>query len=159
MLSLLLDLICNLGKVISCFGIWVNMFTLWTEFSSCEHKLLDQTFSHFFDWLLALLNCNLINVIISLHLSIKFQLLVNSYILLQKFRDWVTTMGACVSSPATPNKPLRIVKFKKKRRRHSKKHHLTSFTDGNRKRNSDAGARVSDISAGKFFRICKTYFN
>lgn len=58
-------------------------------------------------------------------------------------------MGACVSTPAKPIKPFRTVKFKRKRRRLSKKHQLSLVADGNRKRISDAGARVSDISAGE----------
>ncbi|KAL8471645.1 hypothetical protein ACS0TY_029048 [Phlomoides rotata] len=57
-------------------------------------------------------------------------------------------MGACVSSPAAPVKPFRTVKFKRNRRHFSKKHHPTSLTEGNRKRNSDVGARISDTSAG-----------
>ncbi|KAK6155059.1 hypothetical protein DH2020_009307 [Rehmannia glutinosa] len=59
-------------------------------------------------------------------------------------------MGGCVSSPAKASKPFKTIKVKRRRRGRSKKHHLISVTDGNRKRNSDGGARVSDFAVSEF---------
>ncbi|KAK4393145.1 hypothetical protein Sango_1785300 [Sesamum angolense] len=61
-------------------------------------------------------------------------------------------MGGCVSTPAIPHKPLKIVKARRRRRGRSKKHLLSSATDGVRIRNSDTGARVSDLSVGEFLQ-------
>ncbi|KAL0450515.1 UNVERIFIED_CONTAM: hypothetical protein Slati_1607900 [Sesamum latifolium] len=63
-------------------------------------------------------------------------------------------MGGCVSTPAIPHKPLKIVKARRRRRGRSKKH--LSATDGIRIRNSDAGARVSDLSVGEFLQTNTT---
>ncbi|KAI3452266.1 hypothetical protein Pfo_008931 [Paulownia fortunei] len=65
-------------------------------------------------------------------------------------------MGACVSSPAVARKPFKTIKVRRKRRVCSKKHHLTSVTDGNRKRNSDAGARVTDFAVSEFVHTTTT---
>ncbi|PIN01895.1 hypothetical protein CDL12_25594 [Handroanthus impetiginosus] len=65
-------------------------------------------------------------------------------------------MGACVSAPAIASKPLKTVKVRRKRRGRSKKHLLTSVTDGNRKRNSDAGARVADFAVSEFIHTTTT---
>ncbi|KAL0332104.1 UNVERIFIED_CONTAM: hypothetical protein Scaly_2111900 [Sesamum calycinum] len=65
-------------------------------------------------------------------------------------------MGGCVSTPAIPHKPLKIVKARRRRRGRSKKHLLSSATDGVRIRNSDAGARVSDLSVGEFLQTTTT---
>lgn len=88
--------------------------------------------------------------------NIKFRLWENSYMLLQRFRDWVIIMGACVSSAATTSKPFRTVKLRRKHRGCSKKHYLTSLTGGNRKRNSDTGARVTDFAVGEFVHTTTT---
>ncbi|XP_051118599.1 uncharacterized protein LOC127242909 [Andrographis paniculata] len=55
-------------------------------------------------------------------------------------------MGGCVSSQAKPNKQLKLGKVKRKHQGRSKKHHPAVVADGTRKRNSNAGARVSDSS-------------
>ncbi|KAL0377567.1 UNVERIFIED_CONTAM: hypothetical protein Sradi_3062200 [Sesamum radiatum] len=65
-------------------------------------------------------------------------------------------MGGCVSTPAIPHKPLKIVKARRRRRGRSKKHLVSSATDGIRIRNSDAGARVSDLSVGEFLQTSTT---
>ncbi|PIN14821.1 hypothetical protein CDL12_12545 [Handroanthus impetiginosus] len=54
-------------------------------------------------------------------------------------------MGACVSSQSIATTPTKPVKVRRKHRGRFKKRHLNSVADGNRKRNSDAGARVTDF--------------
>ncbi|KAL8038576.1 hypothetical protein ABFX02_11G116800 [Erythranthe guttata] len=64
-------------------------------------------------------------------------------------------MGACVSSPsiATPSKTIKI---RRKYRGRSKKRVINTITDGNRKRNSDAGARVTDFAVSEFVHTTTT---
>lgn len=63
-------------------------------------------------------------------------------------------MGACVSSTAVARKPLKTIKVRRKCR--GKKYHLTTVTNGNRKRISDAGARASDLSVSEFVQTTTT---
>ncbi|GER45333.1 hypothetical protein STAS_22259 [Striga asiatica] len=65
-------------------------------------------------------------------------------------------MGGCISSSAKPSKPFKTIKVKRKRHIRTKKRHLSSVTDGSRKRNSDSGARVSDFSVSEL--VHKTTF-
>ncbi|KAG8384665.1 hypothetical protein BUALT_Bualt04G0141600 [Buddleja alternifolia] len=60
-------------------------------------------------------------------------------------------MGACVSSPAIGSKPSKTLKLRRKCRGRFRKHRQISVTDGNRKRNSDGGARVSDFAVSEFY--------
>ncbi|XP_073065170.1 uncharacterized protein [Primulina eburnea] len=65
-------------------------------------------------------------------------------------------MGACVSIPATTCKPSKISKVRKKHRGRSKKHHVNSVLDVNKKRASDAGARVADFALSEFVHTTTT---
>ncbi|GFP91760.1 protein enhanced disease resistance 2 [Phtheirospermum japonicum] len=66
-------------------------------------------------------------------------------------------MGGCVSSSqARARKPFKTIIVKRKRRGRSKKRHLSLFNDGGRKRNSDAGARVSDFAISEFVHTTTT---
>ncbi|KAK6152601.1 hypothetical protein DH2020_012240 [Rehmannia glutinosa] len=62
-------------------------------------------------------------------------------------------MGACVSSPSIATRPSKTIKVRRKRR--SKKRHLNTVADGNRKRNSDAG-RVTDYAVSEFVHTTTT---
>lgn len=65
-------------------------------------------------------------------------------------------MGSCVSSQAIASAPLKTVKVRRKRRGRCKRHRLNSATDGNVKRKSNAGARVSDFAVGEFVHTTTT---
>ncbi|KAL3629401.1 hypothetical protein CASFOL_026623 [Castilleja foliolosa] len=66
-------------------------------------------------------------------------------------------MGGCVSSSkAKARKPFKTIIIKRKRRGRSKKCHLSLFSDGVIKRNSDAGARVSDFTVSEFVHTTTT---
>ncbi|KAI3462911.1 hypothetical protein Pfo_019574 [Paulownia fortunei] len=65
-------------------------------------------------------------------------------------------MGACVSSPSIATKPSKTVKVRRKHCGRSKKRHLNSVADGNRKRNSDAGTRVTDFAVSEFVHTTTT---
>ncbi|XP_073140147.1 uncharacterized protein [Henckelia pumila] len=65
-------------------------------------------------------------------------------------------MGACASIPASTGKSLKITKVRKKHRGRSKKHHVNNVADGNRKRASDAGARVTDFALSEFVHTTTT---
>lgn len=74
--------------------------------------------------------------------------------MLQGFRDWGIIMGACASSPYIAIKPSKSIKGRRKYYGRSKKRH--SVVDGNRKRNSDAGARVTDFAVSEFVHTTTT---
>ncbi|XP_073292421.1 uncharacterized protein [Primulina huaijiensis] len=65
-------------------------------------------------------------------------------------------MGSCVSLQAITSAPLKAVKVRRKRRGRCKRHRLNSATDGNVKRKSNAGARVSDFSVSEFVHTTTT---
>lgn len=65
-------------------------------------------------------------------------------------------MGACLSIPATTCKPSKISKVRRKYRGRSKKHHVNSVPDVNRKRASDAGTRVTDFGLSEFVHTTTT---
>ncbi|KZV43400.1 hypothetical protein F511_21992 [Dorcoceras hygrometricum] len=65
-------------------------------------------------------------------------------------------MGACVSVPAATIKPSKITKLRRKHCVRSKKHNVNSVPDGNRKRASDAGARVTDFALSEFVHTTTT---
>ncbi|XP_073157228.1 uncharacterized protein [Henckelia pumila] len=66
-------------------------------------------------------------------------------------------MGACVSSHhAVAVTPVKTIKARRKRRGRAKRHRLNSATDGNLKRKSNAGARVSDFAVSEFVHTTTT---
>ncbi|XP_075482837.1 uncharacterized protein LOC142523081 [Primulina tabacum] len=65
-------------------------------------------------------------------------------------------MGACVSSHAIASTPSKTVKVRRKRRGRARRHCLNSVTDGNVKRKSNAGARVSDFAVSEFVHTTTT---
>lgn len=68
---------------------------------------------------------------------------------LQRYREWIAIMGACVSSPYIATK--QPSKSRRKYYGRSKKRHLKSASDVNRKRNGDSGARLStDYDVSEF---------
>ncbi|KAL2252381.1 uncharacterized protein LOC105167622 [Sesamum indicum] len=64
-------------------------------------------------------------------------------------------MGACVSSPAMAIKPPKTIKVRRKRG-HSRKRHLNSAVEGNRRKSGDIGGQVTDFAVSEFVHTTTT---
>ncbi|KAL0431761.1 UNVERIFIED_CONTAM: protein ENHANCED DISEASE RESISTANCE 2-like [Sesamum radiatum] len=64
-------------------------------------------------------------------------------------------MGACVSSPAMAIKPPKTIKVRRKRG-HSRKRHLNSASEGNRRKSGDIGGQVTDFAVSEFVHTTTT---